>query len=43
MAERHRWARWLGSFLVGGLLGVLVHYALYRIGLPVEPFIYVAF
>ena len=43
MAGRHRWARWLVSFVVGGLLGVLVHYALYRVGLPVEPFIYVAF
>jgi hypothetical protein len=43
MAERHHRARWLVSFLIGSLLGVLVHYALYRIGLPIEPFIYVAF
>jgi hypothetical protein len=31
------------SFLVGCAIGVLFHYALYRMGLPVEPFIYMAF
>jgi hypothetical protein len=31
------------SFLLGCLIGVLFHYALYRIGLPLEPFIYMAF
>jgi hypothetical protein len=35
--------RWLLSFLVGCVLGVLFHYMLYRLALPVEPFIYVAF
>lgn len=38
-----RAARWLVSFLVGGGIGILLHYTLYRIGLPLEPFIYVAF
>jgi hypothetical protein len=36
-------ARWLVSLFVGALLGLLLHYTMYRIGLPVEPFIYVAF
>ena len=31
------------SALLGALLAVLLHYVLYRIGLPSEPFIYVAF
>ena len=31
------------SFLLGLVLGVLFHYSLYRMGLPLEPFIYVAF
>jgi hypothetical protein len=35
--------RWLLSFLVGCVLGVLFHYMLYRLALPVEPFIHVAF
>ena len=30
--------RWAGSFLLGCCAGVLFHYALYRMGLPVEPF-----
>ena len=30
--------------LSGGLVsGIVIHYMLYRIGLPLEPFIYVAF
>jgi hypothetical protein len=37
------WVRLLISFVLGCLLGVLFHYALYRMGLPVEPFIYMAF
>jgi mannose/fructose/N-acetylgalactosamine-specific phosphotransferase system component IIC len=32
-----------GSILVGIVLAVLLHYVLYRIGLPSKPFIYVAF
>jgi hypothetical protein len=35
--------RWLGSFLLGCAVGVALHYALYRMSLPVEPFIYMAF
>jgi hypothetical protein len=31
------------SALLGMLLGLVLHYVLYRIGLPSEPFIYVAF
>jgi hypothetical protein len=36
-------ARWLVSFVLGCLVGVVLHYALYRMSLPVEPFIYMAF
>jgi hypothetical protein len=32
-----------GSLLLGLLLAVLLHYVLYRLGLPSKPFIYVAF
>lgn len=32
-----------GSALAGAALAVILHYVLYRIGLPSEPFIYVAF
>jgi hypothetical protein len=35
--------RQLVSFVVGCAIGVLFHYALYRMGLPIEPFIYMAF
>jgi hypothetical protein len=35
--------RWLLSFALGCLVGAVLHYALYRMGLPVEPFIYMAF
>jgi hypothetical protein len=38
-----KWVRRLGSFLLGCAVGVLLHYVLYRIGLPLEPFVYVAF
>lgn len=31
------------SFALGCCVGVLFHYALYRFGLPIEPFIYMAF
>jgi hypothetical protein len=31
------------SFLIGAVLGILAHYILYRMTLPVEPFIYTAF
>ena len=32
-----------GRFLLGIALGVFLHYLLYRISLPLQPFIYVAF
>ncbi|MBI5426140.1 MAG: hypothetical protein HZA32_18865 [Opitutae bacterium] len=35
--------RLLGLFLLGAALGLFLHYLLYRISLPIEPFIYVAF
>jgi hypothetical protein len=31
------------SFLAGCLVGMIFHYALYRMSLPGEPFIYLAF
>lgn len=37
------WLRWLISFLLGCAAGVIFHYALYRMSLPVEPFIYMNF
>ena len=37
------WIRWLFSFILGCAIGILFHYALYRMSLPIEPFIYVAF
>lgn len=39
MTARSPWA-WLAA---GVAAAVVVHYMLYRIGLPIEPFIYVAF
>ena len=33
----------LGWAVLGFAGGVLAHYVLYRVGLPIEPFIYVAF
>ena len=38
-----RAVRRLLSFLAGLAIGILLHYTLHRIGLPIEPFIYVAF
>jgi hypothetical protein len=38
-----RWLRWLFSFFLGCIAGVIFHYALYRMSLPVEPFIYMNF
>lgn len=36
--------RYLVSFAIGCCIGVILHYALYRIGrLPLEPFIYMRF
>lgn len=31
------------SFAIGLAIGVVFHYALYRMGLPIQPFIYLAF
>ena len=39
----HKLVRVVVSFLLGCSAGVVFHYALYRMGLPVEPFIYMAF
>jgi len=33
----------VGSLVVGFLAAFVLHYVLYRIGLPSKPFIYVAF
>ncbi len=33
----------IASFGIGLLIALLLHYVLYRIGLPSKPFIYVAF
>ena len=41
--RERREAASLLSFVLGLLVGVVFHYALYRMGLPLEPFIYVAF
>ena len=38
-----RLLRFVVSLALGVLVGVVVHYALYRISLPVQPFIYMAF
>ncbi len=38
-----KYATILSMFCVGFLIGVLLHYMLYRFSLPVQPFIYVAF
>ena len=35
--------RYLASFLLGCLIGIVFHYVLYRMSLPIEPFIYMAF
>lgn len=37
------YVKWVISFLLGCAAGVIFHYALYRIFLPTEPFIYMAF
>jgi hypothetical protein len=38
-----RWIQRIVSFCIGCSIGILFHYALYRMGLPVQPFIYMAF
>jgi hypothetical protein len=36
-------SRLVVSFVVGLMMAIVLHYVLYRIGLPSKPFIYVAF
>lgn len=38
-----RVVRVIVSFGLGCAIGVVLHYTLYRMGLPLEPFIYMAF
>jgi hypothetical protein len=40
---RRKPIRVLVSFLLGCFVGLMLHYALYRMGMPIEPFIYMAF
>jgi hypothetical protein len=35
--------RWALSFVAGIATAVILHYMLYRIGIPLKPFIYVVF
>ena len=35
--------RVVGSFVLGLAVGAVFHYTLYRMGLPLQPFIYMAF
>jgi hypothetical protein len=34
---------WVGSILAGTATAVVLHYMLYRISIPLKPFIYVVF
>ncbi|VTR93912.1 unnamed protein product [Gemmata massiliana] len=38
-----RYARYLFSFVLGLGVAVVLHYALFRMTLPIEPFIYMSF
>jgi hypothetical protein len=38
-----RSVRWAASALAGFAVAVILHYMLYRIGIPLKPFIYVMF
>lgn len=38
-----RYLRPVFSFLLGLIVAVILHYALFRMTLPMEPFIYMAF
>jgi len=35
--------RWTVSVVIGLFVGAIIHYSLYRIGLPLQPFIYMSF
>lgn len=37
------WTRHLLSLLLGIAIGIFCHYLLFRLSLPMQPFIYVAF
>ena len=39
----HLLGNWILSAMFGLVVGVILHFALYRIGLPIQPFIYQAF
>lgn len=39
----NRLMRLIGMFALGLIVGVFFHYLLFRLGLPIKPFIYVAF
>lgn len=43
MKTDSRLLRGLASLVVGILCGILLHYLIYRLGLPIKPFVYVAF
>ena len=36
-------ALWFVRFVVGILAGIMLHYTLYRMNMPIKPFIYQAF
>jgi hypothetical protein len=38
-----RSVRWVASAFAGLAVAVILHYMLYRIGIPLKPFIYVMF
>lgn len=37
------WLRLGGLFVLGLVVGIFFHYLLFRLGLPLQPFIYAAF
>ena len=41
--NKNKLQRMIVSLLCGLLVAVVLHYYLYRVGLPLEPFIYQAF
>ena len=42
-AQATRVGQWILSVLAGLATAVVIHYMLYRIGIPLKPFIYVVF
>ncbi len=43
MLRLRRYAVWSARFWAGVAAGVVLHYTLYRMGMPIQPFIYQAF